>query len=104
LTRLVETWSYRVRAFGSAREFIASLDEDSYPDCLVVDLQMPEMNGFDLQDHLRRLKCRIPTIVITAHNEPGFRRWCEAAEVSAYLLKPLDNAEFRSALATAMRQ
>jgi FixJ family two-component response regulator len=103
LARLIETWSFRARTYSSAREFIDSLEQDGKPDCLVVDLQMPDMNGLDLQDHLRRTGCNIPTIIITAHNEPGFRRWCEAAEVSAYLLKPLKNKELMSAINSAMK-
>jgi FixJ family two-component response regulator len=103
LVRLLETWSFHVRSYNSAREFIASLEEDGKPDCLLVDLQMPDMSGIDLHDYLRRTDCRIPTIVITAHNEPGFRRWCEAAEVKAYLLKPLNNVELMSALDSAMQ-
>jgi FixJ family two-component response regulator len=103
LARLIETWSFRARTYGSAREFIASIEEDGKPDCLLVDLQMPDMSGLDLQDYLRRAGCKIPTIVITAHNEPGFRRWCEAAEVKAYLLKPLNNSELMSAINSAMR-
>src|ERR1051325_1916305 len=83
LARLVETWPFRARTYGSAREFIASLCYGP-PDCLVLDLQMPDMTGFDLQHHLRRIGCKIPTIIITAHSEPGFKRWCEAAEVEAY--------------------
>jgi FixJ family two-component response regulator len=103
LARLIETWSFRARTYGSAREFIESMEEDGKPDCLVVDLQMPDMNGLDLQDHLRRSGCKIPTIIITAHNEPGFRRWCEAAEVSAYLLKPLNNNELMMAINSAVK-
>jgi FixJ family two-component response regulator len=103
LARLIETWSFRARTYGSAREFIEAMEEDGKPDCLVVDLQMPDMTGLDLQDHLRRAGCKIPTIIITAHNEPGFRRWCEAAEVSAYLLKPLNNNELMMAINSAMK-
>jgi FixJ family two-component response regulator len=103
LVRLLETWSFRVRSYNSARDFITSIEEDGKPDCLLVDLQMPDMSGFDLQDYLRRANCKIPTIVITAHNEPGFRRWCEAAEVKAYLLKPLNNVELKSALNAAIQ-
>ncbi len=103
LARLMETWSFRTRTYVSAREFIESLDEDGAPDCLVVDLQMPDMNGLDLQDHLRRAGCRIPIIIITAHNEPAFRRWCEACEVSAFLLKPLKDTELMSAINAALQ-
>ena len=48
--------------------------------------------GFDLQRHLARAGIRIPTIVITAYNEPGLRERCQSAGAAAFLLKPLDGS------------
>ncbi len=89
LSRLLGAWAIRSRCYGSAREFLDSLAAES-PECLIVDLQMPEMTGLELQGELCRLGARIPTIVITAHNENGLRERCLAAGAAAYLIKPLD--------------
>jgi FixJ family two-component response regulator len=53
---------------------------------------MPDLTGFDLQRHLVRAGVEIPTIVITAYNEPGLRERCQSAGAAAFLLKPLDGS------------
>ncbi len=52
-------------------------------------MQMPEVTGLDLLHHLTRHGIRIPTVVITGHDEAGNRARCEAVGTRAYLLKPL---------------
>jgi FixJ family two-component response regulator len=89
LARLLSACSFEITTFGSAREFLKSV-KAATPECLVVDLQMPEITGLDLQRHLVRSGINIPTIVITAHSEPGLRERCQSAGASAFLVKPLD--------------
>lgn len=101
LARLLGASAIRVRSFGSAREFLESLSAD-VPECLIVDLQMPEMTGLELQGELARLGARIPTIVITAHNERGLRERCLAAGAAAYLVKPLDSTMLLATIDSAV--
>jgi FixJ family two-component response regulator len=103
LARLIGACSFNPQTFGSAREFIDSLPA-GLPDCLVLDLQMPDMTGLDLQRHLTRSGVKIPTIVITAHNDPGFRQRCESAGAIAYLLKPLNETTLIAAINSATRR
>lgn len=91
LARLLAASSFDIATYGSARDFLTSL-ESSTPDCLVVDLHMPELTGFDLQRQLAQAGVRIPTIVITGYNEPGLRERCQSAGAAAFLLKPLDGS------------
>lgn len=88
LERLLSASRFDITTYGSAREFLKSL-KLMMPDCLVVDLRMPDIDGLDLQRHLVRAGIVIPTIVITAHNEPGTLERCQAAGASKLLLKPL---------------
>jgi FixJ family two-component response regulator len=88
LARLLATRSIRTRTFGSAAQFLAALSEGR-PDCLIADLQMPEMTGLELQRRLTHIGVTIPTIIITAHDEDGMREQCKSAGVVAYLLKPV---------------
>jgi FixJ family two-component response regulator len=99
--RLLETSSYDVRGFQSARELLSGLS-DGHPECMIVDLQMPNMTGLELQQHLARTGIKIPTIVITAHDEPGARARCIAAGAAAYLLKPIRKAALLTAIDTAI--
>jgi FixJ family two-component response regulator len=101
LSRLLGACAIRAQCYGSARDFLDSLDSGR-PECLVVDLQMPEMTGLELQGELGRIGARIPTIVITAHNENGLRERCLAAGATAYLVKPLDASELLASIDTAV--
>src|SRR3981189_2917605 len=87
LARLLCACAIEARTFSSGREFLDSLPFGT-PGCLIVDLQMPEMTGLQLE--LGRTGARLPTIVIPAHNDVGLRERCLAAGAAAYLLKPLD--------------
>ncbi len=89
------------RTYASAREFLAALHDavpDEMPECLIVDLQMPEMSGLELQRHLNRAEISIPTIVMTAHAEAGMRERCEAAGAETYLVKPLQDTILLTAI------
>lgn len=86
LTRLLRTADYRVEAFSSATVFLEWLTEHKV-DCAVVDLQMPEMTGADLQQQLLRLDDPPAVIIITAHDEPRARERCLALGAVRYLRK-----------------
>jgi FixJ family two-component response regulator len=101
LMRLLETSSYDVRGFQSARELLSGLS-DGLPECMIVDLQMPNMTGLELQHDLARNRINIPTIVITAHDEPGTRERCIAAGAAAYLLKPIRKATLLATISMAL--
>jgi FixJ family two-component response regulator len=101
LTRLLETAWYEVQSFGGAMEFIDTLAQ-SIPACALIDMQMPDMTGLELQQYLANSGLGIPTIIITAHDEPGSRERCIAAGASAYLLKPLRKTALMTAINAAI--
>ena len=100
LARLLSASSFAPSTYGSAEEFLKSL-KAAVPECLVADLHMPDVTGFDLQRHLNRSGIKIPTIIITAYNEPGLREKCQTAGASAFLLKPLHAETLVSAISAA---
>jgi FixJ family two-component response regulator len=89
LARLLSGALFEVKAFESGRDLLASLDSFG-PDCLVLDLQMPEMTGLDLQRHLARVAPDIPVIVITGHDSSSARSESLALGARDYLAKPID--------------
>jgi len=100
LARLLGTRSFVARTFQSAKQFLASLTEGR-PDYLILDLQMPEMNGFELQQNLNKRGIRIPTIIITANDDAGTRERCKSAGAIAYLPKPVHDASLFAAIEMA---
>jgi len=100
LARLLGAHSFATKTYLSAPQFLASLAE-GLPDCLIADLQMPEMTGLELQLSLARRGVQIPTIIITAHDEAGMRERCKSAGAIAYLAKPVSDTSLFAAIDTA---
>lgn len=93
LVRLLRSADFQALSFSSVRAFLADL-ESLEMDCLVIDLQMPDMTGLDLQRYLRMVRpdVNVPVVIITAHDDPGTRDRCYAAGVTAYFPKPVGAA------------
>ena len=68
LARLLRIHGINSRSYPSARVFLEGLSS-GMPDCLIVDVNMPEMTGVELQRELLNRGVHIPTIVITASND-----------------------------------
>ena len=73
LKSLMRSVQFDVEAFESAEAFLAS-EHSHHTSCLILDLYLPGMNGFDLQNHLNREQRRIPVIFITAHADEAARQ------------------------------
>ena len=91
LRRLLSASGLTVRTFAGGADFLLSMG-DQRPQCLVLDLHMPGVTGLDVLHYLAEQGPPIPTIVITAHDEPESRTQCIAAGAIAYLSKPLDES------------
>jgi FixJ family two-component response regulator len=87
LVELLETFGYRVHAFPSASNFLLSDELRGYS-CIVSDVKMPGMTGFDLIAALRERNIQTPVVLITAfQDEKAFAR-VQSAGVRI-LTKPL---------------
>jgi len=102
LSRLCRSAGYDAKAFDSPRGFLQSVESQAY-DCAIVDIRMPEMDGFALQRELLAVRPALPVILITAHDEPAGRARALATGAVAYLRKPFPNDELLSAICQALR-
>lgn len=84
---LLASAGLRVETFPSAEAFLASSECQS-AGCLVLDLSMPDMTGFDLLERLRATGSRLPVIALTAHSDEEVRRRSFSAGANAFLAKP----------------
>ena len=101
LRRLLRSASLDVETFPSGAEFLDSL-KSHQPDCVVLDLHMPRVNGFAVQARLAEAGIRLPVVVITGHDAPETRDRALAGGVSGYLRKPVDDQTLLDAITTAM--
>jgi two-component system response regulator FixJ len=67
-SRLLRASGFAVKTFAAAGDFLAQRDGDA-PGCVVADLQMPEMNGLDLQAALARTGNPLPVLFLTGHGD-----------------------------------
>jgi FixJ family two-component response regulator len=96
LARLIRSVGFGVQVFGSAEEFLGR-GHGRHPDCLILDIRMPGMNGLELQRKLAVSDRDLPVIFITAHgSDQEVRARAMAAGAVDYLLKPLKEDEGRS--------
>jgi FixJ family two-component response regulator len=101
LRRLFRCADYDANSYGSGREFLNDL-EHHMPDCLVVDIHMPEMSGIELQKQLRAHGFGLPCVMITGHDEEGSKEACLAVGASRYLRKPFDETTLLQAVDQAI--
>ena len=85
LRRLLSAAGFNVATFASAEEFLTS-ESTGATACLVLDVHLGGMSGFDLQQRLATAGVPIPAIFITAHDDPVTRE--RARSGVAYLQKP----------------
>jgi two-component system, LuxR family, response regulator FixJ len=88
-------------AFGSAEAFLDRWDGND-PLCLVLDQQLPGMNGLELQNQLHLAGCLAAIIFITADPDPAVRQRALNAGAVAYLNKPYEQGDLIVALKAAL--
>src|SRR3984885_5971518 len=101
-TLLIESFGFRAATFESAETFLRSghLHDTS---CLIVDVQMPGMNGLELQSHLAAAGCGVPIIFITAYESKDSRQRAMKAGAAAFLGKPFSDEQLLQTIRSALR-
>ena len=103
LGRLLRSAGFDVQTFASGVEFMHSLARSS-PQCLVLDLRMPHMTGFDVQGALLEARANVPVVIITGDDSPETRDMTLGRGATAYLRKPVDEAMLLDAIQNAIGQ
>jgi len=97
LQLLLESAGLEVRSFSSAIEFLDGADSET-PGCLLLDVHMPGMSGFQLKQYLTASHTSIPMIFITGHDRPGMEGQALTLGAIAYLRKPFDEQAILKAI------
>jgi FixJ family two-component response regulator len=98
---LVEASGFAAEAFSSAEEFLQS-ERLTEAACLITDVQLPGLSGFQLQNCLSELGSRIPTLVITAFPEDDRRALAGGA--ICFLRKPVIKEDLLTCIRLALDQ
>lgn len=101
LARLLKTHGFDVVTFTHGEEFLAA-SASSLPNCVLLDLHMPDLNGFEV---LGRIAAQhVPVLVITGHDQPGNAQRVRELGAAGYLLKPVNESQLLQAIRAAITQ
>jgi FixJ family two-component response regulator len=101
LRRLLRSASLDAETFPSGVEFLESL-KTRQPDCIVLDLHMPVVDGFCVQARLGEAGFQLPVVVITGYDSAEIRARALACGASAFLRKPVDDQALLDAITAAI--
>jgi two-component system, sensor histidine kinase and response regulator len=99
-SRLLEKLDYRVDVMADGLSAVAAWQSGKF-DLILMDCQMPLMDGYEATREIRRLEAggpHIPIVALTAHAMKGDEEKCRAAGMDAYLSKPIDRAKLNACL------
>ena len=100
--RVLDAAGFRAESFASAESLLES-DAICRAACMVFDVQLPGLSGFELRRQLVRERCaEQPVIFITGHDEATAREQAEALGAAAYLTKPFAGRALVAAVARAV--
>jgi CheY-like chemotaxis protein len=100
-TRLLEKRGHHVAVAGNGQQALVALEKERF-DLVLMDMQMPEMDGFEATTEIRKRESandqRLPIVALTAHAMKGDREKCLAAGMDGYLSKPIRPQELDEVL------
>ena len=100
-TRLLEKQGHKVVTAGSGRLVLERLEKETF-DLILMDIQMPEMDGFEATTAIREAEQstgqHIPIIAMTAHAMKGDREHCLEAGMDGYIAKPIKPKDLMDAI------
>lgn len=106
LERLLHSLGMNTQMFASGSDFLAFIKAmpSFHPDCVVLDLHMPGLNGLDVQEQLNRDGSSLSVIFITAYDEAGSRERAMEGGAVAFLRKPFSDEALLKALDQAIKR
>jgi two-component system, sensor histidine kinase and response regulator len=100
-TRLLEKRGHHVAVAGNGRQALEALEKERF-DLILMDMQMPEMDGFETTAAIRQRESangqHLPIVALTAHAMKGDSEKCLAAGMDGYLSKPIRPQELDAVL------
>lgn len=102
LENLLESAGYEVRSFTSAKAMMDSALAQL--DCLITDIGMPEMNGFDLYDAVKLARPELPVFLVTGRHEISDQQRAGRCDVNGFFRKPFDGQALLVAIGQALRE
>lgn len=104
LMRLLRASGYQVESFESAEAFLQRPTGDHKPACLILDVQMPGLDGLALQQHLVALDSDLPLVFLSGHGDIPMSVKTMKAGAQDFLTKPVDEDVLLTAVSNALKR
>ncbi|WP_244817015.1 response regulator transcription factor [Caballeronia sp. Lep1P3] len=104
LRRLLESVGFCVQAFASAQAFLNHQRALATPACLVLDVQMPGVNGLELQRAMQGTSETLPIIFMTGHGDIAMTVSAMKAGATDFLAKPISDMALLDAIGAALER
>jgi FixJ family two-component response regulator len=101
MVSLIQSVGYRAKGFRSAEDFLKSRQSLNTA-CLILDVRMPSMGGFELQRRLAETNHPIPIIFMTAYDSDNIRVQASQAGAVGFLCKPFNQESLFHAVRSAV--
>ena len=98
---MIRSFGFDVKLYGSGRECLDG-HAINQAACLILDVAMPDLNGFEVHALLQASGRSIPTVFISAYDDEHFREKARAVGSVAFLNKPCDESVLRGAIDRAI--
>ncbi len=106
LSRYIRSWNMTVEAFESGEAALAHIEsclaQGTRPNLLLVDLRMPQMDGFELADRVRALDRELPMVLCTAHGSMGLKHQAKEHGFDRLLTKPVRMSQLLDAIVSVL--
>jgi FixJ family two-component response regulator len=100
LEELFESAGYLVSTFSSGRSLLTT--DLSSIDCLITDIGMPGMDGFELHDIVKKARPKLPVFLVTARHEIGDQHRATDKGISGFFMKPFSGQVLLAAIDRAL--
>ncbi len=102
--RLLKSAGYSTETFPSAKKYLSSGHSSEGPSCLILDVKMPGLSGFDLQEELSAASYAMPIIFITGHGDiPSSVKAMKNGAVD-FLSKPFEDQDLFDSISVALKK
>ena len=102
LSKILGRVGYQVEEAGSAAEGMAAIEGEPPPDLVLLDIRLPDRDGFAVLQTIHATYPRLPVVMMTAHHTEDTARRATTLGAWAYLTKPCDPAELQSVVSAAL--
>ncbi len=90
---MLKEWGFKYDISANGKKALEALKSNTY-DLILMDIQMPEMNGTETAEYIRKkLKLGLPIIAMTAHAMPGEKEKCLEMGMTDFITKPINEIE-----------